>query len=242
MIRHKQNTFLIVLNTPNEIIGRGLVGVAANQLKCRGATVFASGVSNSGQVVRSEYDREVALLTHHLALGEGVFVYFSTTSIQMGGAHKKCYVKHKLACERIIETSGRPYLIARTGNLVGRTHNKNTLFNYIYWKIREREPFDLWVNARRNFLDVAHLMAMVDESLGAWTQSDSVILVNSTNHHVTDVVRKMEEFCGLKARVNQIECEQDSDIDSVLSSSLFDSLGISQSDYIDTLLRKYYNE
>jgi nucleoside-diphosphate-sugar epimerase len=230
------------LNTPNEIIGRGLVGAAANQLKCRGASVFASGVSNSGQVIQSEYDRELGLLARHLALGKGVFVYFSTTSIQMGGVHKRCYADHKRACERVIETSGRPYLIARTGNLVGRTHNRNTLFNYIYWKIKEGEPFDLWLNAKRNFLDVTHLMAMVDAVLGEWTQSVKVTLVNPVNHYVSDVVRKIEDFSGLEARATEIECEQGFDIQSALSSSLFDSLGISRSGYVDRLLKKYYNE
>jgi dTDP-4-dehydrorhamnose reductase len=206
--------------------------------------VFASGVSNSGQVIQSEYDREIALLTHHLGVAKGIFVYFSTTSIQMDGAHKKRYVVHKLACERIVVDSGTPHLIVRTGNLVGRTRNRSTLFNYIVWKIREQEPFDLWIAARRNFLDVAHLIAMVDELLGNWIQSSNVTIVNPTNHYVSDVVRKVEDFCSLKARVNEIEseCGQGLDIESALSSSLFDTLRLSQLNYIPTLLQKYYNE
>jgi hypothetical protein len=136
------------------IIGDGDI---ASAIKDRDDILFfASGVSNSRETSKEEFDREMDLLRaqgnhHHI-------VYFSTLSVFYQDTP---YTQHKLRMENLVKSVAHIYTIMRLGNITWGK-NPNTLINYLrahpdadirdeYRYICERDDFDYWLNMIPNF-------------------------------------------------------------------------------------------
>lgn len=117
------------------IIGSGDIG---SVLKDREDVLFfASGVSNSAETRKSEFNREFNLLMNqdwnkHL-------VYFSSLSIYYSGSD---YTRHKISMEHNIRFYFKNYTICRIGNIDWGC-NPNTLINYLTRKISNDEPYEV---------------------------------------------------------------------------------------------------
>lgn len=90
---------------------------------------FASGVSNSQETRRSEYEREKNLLLkqdkyRHL-------VYFSSLSVFYSDS---LYAQHKLRMEKLVKENFKHYTIIRIGNITWG-NNPHTIINYLKNKI-----------------------------------------------------------------------------------------------------------
>jgi len=116
---------------------------------------FASGVSNSKETRKSEYEREKALLLdqdkhRHL-------VYFSSLSIFYTDT---LYAQHKRRMEDLIKKTFRHWTIVRIGNITWGT-NPNTIINFMrarhaagetleirdaYRYVVDQEEFLHWIN------------------------------------------------------------------------------------------------
>lgn len=86
---------------------------------------FASGVSNSRETRKSEYEREKRLL-----LSQDKYrhvVYFSSLSVLYTDT---LYAQHKLRMEKLVKENFKHYTIVRIGNIDWGT-NPNTLINYL---------------------------------------------------------------------------------------------------------------
>lgn len=70
-------------------------------------------------------------------------VYFSTYRIDDPSVENNQYVRHKKEMKELVRSSGNPYLIVRTSNIVGIADNPFTITNYLYSKIVAGEQFDL---------------------------------------------------------------------------------------------------
>src|SRR4029077_11085960 len=104
------------------IIGDGDIASALTDREDR--LYFASGVSNSQEKRRSEYEREKKLLLsqdRHRHL-----VYFSSLSIFYTDT---LYAQHKRRMESIIRKRFPHYTIVRLGNITWGT-NPHTIINY----------------------------------------------------------------------------------------------------------------
>ncbi len=116
---------------------------------------FASGVSNSQETRRSEYEREKKLL-----LGQDKYrhiVYFSSLSIFYTDT---LYSQHKRRMEKLIKKFFPHYTIVRLGNITWGT-NPHTIINYMraqkkagktleirdaYRYLIDKEEFLHWIN------------------------------------------------------------------------------------------------
>jgi len=86
---------------------------------------FASGVSNSGEIDESEYQREKDLLLEQDP--EAHVVYFSSLSVLNGMSR---YIQHKREMESLVKENFDPYTIFRIGNITWG-NNPHTLINYL---------------------------------------------------------------------------------------------------------------
>lgn len=142
------------------IIGSGLIAKAfTNSVLHDGVVVFASGVSNSKNADIQDFNREFGLLEDTFKTSnQSLFIYFSTASIDDPALHNSPYVLHKKRMEQFIQDNFSEYLILRVSNVVGRSGNPNTIFNFIKGRIENNQRFELWTKAYRNLLDVEDLV------------------------------------------------------------------------------------
>ena len=96
---------------------------------------FASGVSNSAETRKSEYQREINLLLKQ----NGHLVYFSSLCVFYLDTP---YAQHKKHVEELIKCNFKRYTIIRLGNITWGD-NPHTLINYLKNKIKNNEPFEI---------------------------------------------------------------------------------------------------
>jgi len=136
------------------IIGNGdIAGVLPDR---ENRLFFASGVSNSKETRRSEYEREKKLLLEQDTYRH--IVYFSSLAVFYSDT---LYAQHKRRMENLIKKRFKHYTIIRIGNITwGR--NPNTIINFfknklalgedleirdVYRYVVDQEEFLYWVNA-----------------------------------------------------------------------------------------------
>ncbi len=165
--------------------------------------VFASGVSDSGNISQKEFGRERVLLEDVLAKNQGTLVYFSTCSIYDEFLKDALYIRHKLLMEEVIRLSRNPYLIFRLSNPVGKTDNPHTLINFFVNCIESGKKFDLWKGSFRNILDIEDVVALSSYFISKKEYVNRIINVaNPLNYSVEDIVGVLEKVLNKKAYYN----------------------------------------
>ncbi len=94
---------------------------------------FASGVSNSQETRREEYEREKKLLLAQDRYRH--IVYFSSLAIFFGDS---LYVQHKKRMENIIKKRFKHYTIIRIGNITWGK-NPHTIINFLRNQIKNNK-------------------------------------------------------------------------------------------------------
>ena len=131
------------------IVGNGDIASVLTDREDR--LYFVSGVSNSQETRKSEYEREKKLLLsqdkyRHIVYVSTLAVFYTDT----------LYAQHKLRMEKLIKENFKHYTIIRIGNIDWGT-NPNTLINYlrahpeaeirdVYRYVIDKEEFLYWVN------------------------------------------------------------------------------------------------
>ncbi len=116
---------------------------------------FAAGVSNSGETLETEYQREIALLrkqdrSAHLVYFSSLCVFYSDTR----------YAQHKRHMEWLVKDEFKQHCIVRLGNILWGT-NPHTLVNHlrlrqgagltldiqdVYRHVIELDEFQYWMS------------------------------------------------------------------------------------------------
>jgi nucleoside-diphosphate-sugar epimerase len=225
------------------IVGNGLLASAFDkrQVSELGATVFASGVSNSDENDPAAFLREESLLTRHLEDASGPFVYFSTCSITDPDKGRGHYAQHKARMEDKVRT--RPdSLILRLPQVVGRTSNPNTLANFIARHIADGTELTVWRNALRCLVDVDHVAGVAVHLLSQSSRLGTTQEV-APPETVTmpALVAMMEKVMHRKANVRIVDRTGGMTPDPTLMIHVAPDIGIDISPgYNLRLLQKYY--
>lgn len=225
------------------VVGRGLLARAlARYTEKEDVVIFASGVSDSNERDPEKFSREESLLRDTLSENPGkLFVYFSTCSIADPEVNRTPYVHHKQRMEQTISSRAGKYLIFRLPQVVGQGGNPATLVNYLYDRIRNGQPFDLWVNAIRHVIDVDDVARVVDYGVNGGIEHNTTVEVASRPYTAREIVRALEKITGLRANYREIEKGSSYSLHHVIPFPLMEQLGISiGSDYLDRVLKKYF--
>lgn len=201
-----------------QIIGKGFV--AQNFLPLRGrhrhALLFASGASGAGADDEAGFDREARLLRGALrecARSGRQLVYFSTASGGLygrqpagredGPVHPRSpYGRHKLAMEELIAASGAAYLILRLATPVGRHQRPHQFLPSLAAQVSAGHV-RMHRGARRDVIDMRHVVAAVDEMLGRGVSGETVNAATGFPVAVEDVVTELEARLGPAVRQYQ---------------------------------------
>ena len=140
------------------IIGNGLIAKVFKKEKkyFKNIDVFASGVSNSQNKNIREFKREKKLINKHLKEKKFFFfIYFSTLDVYR--KIKTPYIKHKIDLEKLL-LKKKNVLIVRLSQLIGRSKNKYTIFNYLKFNLKKNNKLIIFKEFYRNFIDVDDLV------------------------------------------------------------------------------------
>ena len=216
----------------HQVIGSGMLGSAFSLARGTPDTiVYAAGTSNSSCTRQSEFDRDRSRLTEAL-LRDVLFIYISTCSVE-----DKPYTHHKLQMEELVKTRG-DYLIVRLPIVAGRSTNPHTLLNLLYDRISRSEEFDLFVNARRNIIDVADVVTIVNWLARNLKFNETVNVAAPNDYSIMDIVRAMEQIIGKRAIFTSVDSGDSQIIDTRrIADADVDFSG----DYLGRTLSRYYS-
>lgn len=205
-------------------------------------TVFASGVSNSGERSPEAFAREAALLERAVAAGTRL-VYFGTCSVADPDRAATPYVRHKLAMEALAARAPR-HVVFRLPQVVGRTPNPHTLVNFLRAHIASGERFPVWRHAWRNVIDVDDVAriatAMLDEGGG---DGRVIVVANPKPVRVLDLVAILERLLDRRANCDIVERGDWYPIDASETMAVAKRIGVDfGADYVARTLGKYHGE
>lgn len=224
------------------IIGKGLIAKAFEKYTLEeDIVIFASGVSNSKEISRDEFDREENLLNFYLEkYGKNKhFVYFSTCSVYDTYFERSEYSKHKINMEKIIIEKALNYNIFRLPQVLGK-NNKNQLIGFLYESIKMEKTFQLF-DIERNIIDMQDVFIIIDKILKENIFKNQIInIANSKNIKVLDLVNVLEKMIDKKAKYNIVKKSGEFIIDIKNIESIISDLGIFEKNYLENRIKKYY--
>ncbi|HBO37055.1 MAG TPA: NAD-dependent dehydratase [Pasteurellaceae bacterium] len=225
------------------IIGSGMLAKAfAGRANDEQNIIFASGVSNSAETNRDEFLREENLLRATMqAHSDKKLIYFSTCSIYDSTLQNSLYVYHKTNMERLIRENQRKFIIFRLPQVVGFTRSP-TVINFLYHKILEEECFDLWVNSKRNLIDVEDVVKVIDYILDNQLVINQIVnLAAPQSSSIYEIVMVLEQLVRKRAIYRIADKGTFYHIDLSQVKGIYTQLGITFGvDYVSKLIGKYY--
>lgn len=223
------------------IIGNGLLANAFRIYENDdNILIFASGVSNSKETKQSEFDREFGLLCSFKNSNKKL-VYFSTTSINDKSLSKTDYIKHKIKIENYIKKNFKNYLIFRLPNVIGKTENKHTSFNFFKEKIFNGEEIEIQKSAIRYFIDIDDISITLPYMIPIYNNlTINVAFENKSS--ILSIINIIEDIMNKKANYKIIEGGFDYTINNKLFLKIVDSIGHKvEKNYNYITIQKYIN-
>lgn len=228
------------------IIGNGLIANGFNFYKDdKRVLIFASGVSNSNENSELAFEKEKNLLMQARESKDlddnYLFVYFSTTSVLDPSQINNYYVNHKKNMESFVKESDK-FIIFRLPQIAGKSNNSNTLINFLYQKITSGEKFDLWLNAKRDVIDIEDTFKICHQIIQEGNELNKVINIGTgINHSIEAVVNCLEELTGKKTLYEEKKLGSVFNCDLDLSIRTATKLSLNfKNDYLSKTLKKYY--
>jgi len=230
------------------IIGKGLI---ANGFKFykneKRVLIFASGVSNSNERSEVAFEREKELLQQANELKnlneDYLLVYFSTTALLDPSQEKNHYVKHKKNMEALVKEFNK-FIIFRLPQIIGKSRNPNTLVNFLHRKVSSEESFDLWVNAKRDIIDIEDTFKICHKIIEEGSSHNKVINIGTgIDQSIKSIVHCLEDITGKKALYKEKDLGNTFKCDLTLSTQTAEKILLNfKNDYLSKTLKKYYTE
>lgn len=189
------------------VIGNGLLAKAfATFSSDNSVVIFASGVSDSTCSDEREYERETKLLEETIQRYSGaILVYFSTTGVKDPDLQNTRYVLHKKSMEEKILLGCKAYSILRVSNVVGVGGNKKNILNFLIEKIKNQEPFEVWLGSARNFVGINEVFLLVKSLIADGRfLNQTVDIVAPESIRIIDLVDYLGNLLGTKPQYSVI--------------------------------------
>jgi nucleoside-diphosphate-sugar epimerase len=227
------------------IVGTGMLAsafVPLAQRQGKRLCVYAYGVSNSRCIDPVAFMREAIALKESLdRQRDAIFLYFGTCSVDDPEMQRTPYVLHKLRMEDMVAEHDKG-IVVRLPQVVGSTRNPATLLNFLANHLINGTPFDLWVKARRNIIDVADVVLIVEQMLADKSFQGRVVnIANPISYSMPEIVSTMEDVLGRKAVYREVDKGSVYAIDITSASAWMDNAGVRiDQDYLASVIMRYY--
>lgn len=225
------------------IIGSGMLAKSLQKIDNEDFIFFCSGVSNSKEIDKLEYEREKKLLADYYCKDK-CLIYFSSYFVGIDNYLKQQYYKHKLEMEEQIKQNFKYYKIFRLPQVVGISKNSNTLTNFLNNCILNDLQMNIYTNARRNLIDVEDIVMVVEYlNKNDLLVNEIVNLIATKNFEIINIIEVFEIFLNKKA-IKKMSISDEKEFPINISDEIreiYDSLNIKFNDiYLENLIKKYY--
>ena len=225
------------------VIGNGMLASAMRSIDRDDIIFFCSGVSNSSETAQEAFLREQNLLLEQIHPDKR-FVYFSSYFVNFEIFLAKEYYQHKLRVEKLIATRCEKYTIYRLPQIVGHSNNPATLTNFIYNKIMSNETIPVFMNSKRNLLDIPTVTKVIGHiNTENLFLNKTVNLVSTINYDVESIIDAIEIITEKKAK-KKLTVNSENDFPILLGEEMrqiFSTLGIVFDEtYLEKIIKTYY--
>lgn len=220
------------------IIGNGMLANALRKYDRDDVLFFASGVSNSLETDRFEFEREISLLNYVSGhYKDKKLVYFSTCSIYDISKSESPYIQHKINIERIISDISDDFTIFRIGNAVGNGGNPNTLINFLKNAIESNKKITLHKNAGRILVGADDIAEFIHYFLNHF-KNQHIDFAYPYQFTPLEIIQRMEAFIGKKANYETVKegALYDMEFDLIVKDYF---KNITPSDYLDKIFKSH---
>ncbi|RXK60020.1 hypothetical protein ESA94_13310 [Lacibacter luteus] len=225
------------------IIGNGMLASAMRSIDRDDVLFFCSGVSNSSEIDDKPFLREETLLQEYLHTDRKL-IYFSSYFVNFEVFLTKEYYQHKLRLEKFITSRFKNFTIYRLPQVVGHSNNPATLTNFIYNKIVSNETIPVFINSKRNLLDIETVKRVIEyintENL---LRNKTVNLISTINYDIETIISAIEFFTKKKA-LKKLIVNSENDFPILLEAEIlqiFSDLEIVfDESYLEKIIKTYY--
>lgn len=196
------------------IIGSGFIAQNFKKkiflLKKYNVAIYASGVSNSQSKNANHFLREKKKLIYYKKkIEKKILVYISTCSVYDPSRKNTSYVKHKLEMENLIKKNFNKFIIFRFPEVVGYNSNKKNLINFFYVNIINNKKFKLWINSKRNIIDIDDAIKLCFSYIKFYKDYKNINFIfniaNKLFFSVIDVINIFEKLTFKKALYSKVK-------------------------------------
>jgi nucleoside-diphosphate-sugar epimerase len=220
------------------IIGNGLVAKSFKKEKkfFGNIIVFASGLANSKNINKKEFVREKKLLKKFLNIKKKKLIYFSTLDIFR--KKKNAYTRHKINIENILKKK-KNILIIRLPQLIGKSNNKHTIFNFLNFNLRINKKIKIFVNYYRNFIDVDDLIFYVKKLIKNKINFNIINIYNKKSIKIVSLLKIFKKQGIIKNKIFTLDKTNDNFFKNMTKFSRNKNIVINKKNYYKKLFKKY---
>jgi len=217
------------------VIGNGLLSKAFSSYNdSNDILIFSSGVSDSSEVSKDEFNREFELIRSQKTTNMK-FVYFSSININ----NNSRYFEHKKEMEYFIIENFKSYIIFRLPNIVGFGGNDKTIFNYFKNKIKNDDVI-IVKDVFRSLIDVDDLKKICDGLINL--ENNKTLKISYIEKmKVVDIINEISKNLGKTPNI--INCNDYISEEHINNSEevdyIINKLGIRQENYTKKIIEKY---
>lgn len=226
------------------IIGHGLIANAFKDYEYNeDVLIFASGVSNSLETNIEQFNREKNLLINTLdTLSNKCIVYFS--SIVDSNSSKTLYLSHKKNMVDLIKTYSKNYIIIILPQLIGKSTNKHTLFNFLVEKIKNNETINVYKNTYKSIIDVDDVKKIFDIYYKRNVTNVSIEISYIERLLVEDIITIISKELHKTPKINFVNSEKIhfKELSGDIKDILENYLKIEYKGYTEKVIKKYLNK
>lgn len=222
------------------VIGNGMIARVFNKYQTEESVIiFASGVSNSNEYNQDSFLREFNMVKETLLkVGNKLFVYFSSCSLDDAELKNNAYHKHKIGMEDLIKNSSNNYLIFRLPNVIGSLGNDNTVVNYFIKKIKKSEEFVVWKHASRNIVDIEDVYKIVSYIIDNRKFVNKILnIAYDNNVKILDLIQAIAIMLNTTPKFRVEEKGTDMKIDNGDIKQVMKELAITQHDILNLIIK-----
>lgn len=226
------------------VVGSGLLANAFEAyIDNQEVVIYASGVSDSKEIIKGNFEREEKLLRKIINENQDkILVYFSTCSIEDNSVNKSLYVIHKKKMETLIQESHNKFYIFRLSQVVGEATNK-TLVNFLFDSILNSKHMTINKKSTRNLIHVDDIFKIVSYIIVNKIYSNEITnIATPYNYFLLDIVSYIEKITNIRASYDLIEVGEEQDIDVLKIKSLNKNFNIFKKNYTYNVLSRFFNE
>jgi nucleoside-diphosphate-sugar epimerase len=233
------------------IVGSGFIAKNFKKnnllLKKYKIAIYASGVSNSQSKNNNNFSREKKkLLNYKKKLKSKILIYISSCSIYDPSRNSTPYIKHKINMENLVKKNFNKFIIFRFPEVVGFNSNKNNLINFFYINISRDKKFKLWINAKRNIIDIDDAIKLCLNYIKVIKKDKKINLeINIANKiffSVANIIKVLEKLTCKKALYETVKIGNlNWKIKPLVANKIIKMSNITfDRYYLEKVLKKYY--